>query len=83
MSQTLPEKKIYVYVPFSALTNMLARKILKKKGEKSGGNPGRKFEKFGELSSCNFPDLKMSMKGKSCFSNRALAKAYFEAPQCL
>ena len=39
-----------------------ARKILRKFGENSGGNsgqnPGRKFEKFGELSFCDFSDLK-------------------------
>ena len=39
-----------------------ARKLLKKFGENSeqnsGKNSGRKFEKFGKLSFCNFPDLK-------------------------
>ena len=38
-----------------------AQKILEKLGEdseeNSGENPGRKFEKFGELSFCNFSDL--------------------------
>ena len=41
-----------------------ARKILQKFGENSeqnsGQNPGREFEKFGELSFCSFSDL---MKG--------------------
>ena len=38
-----------------------ARKVLKKIGENSeqnsGQNAGRKFEKFGKFSFCNFPDL--------------------------
>ena len=43
-----------------------ARKLLKKFGENSeqnsGQNSGRKFEKFGELSFCDFSDLKTSLK---------------------
>ena len=39
-----------------------ARKVLEKFGENSeqnsGQNSGRKFEKFGKLSFCDFPDLK-------------------------
>ena len=35
-----------------------ARKVLEKFGENSGQNSGRKFEKFGKLSFCNFPDLR-------------------------
>ena len=38
-----------------------ARKLLKKFGKNpernSGQNPGQKFEKFGELSFCDFSDL--------------------------
>ena len=43
-----------------------ARKCLEKFGanseENSGENPGRKFEKFGELSFCNFSDLRTPAK---------------------
>ena len=42
-----------------------ARKILKKFGENSernsGQNPGQKFEKFGELSFCDFSDLRFGV----------------------
>ena len=47
-----------------------ARKLLKKFGENSeqnsGQNSGRKFEKFGELSFCDFSDLTFS-KGMRLF----------------
>ena len=43
-----------------------ARKLLEKIGENSeqnsGQNSGRKFEKFGKLSFCNFPDLRKNKK---------------------
>ena len=34
-------------------------KSWKNSGQNSGQNPGRKFKKFGELSFCNFSDLKI------------------------
>ena len=46
-----------------------ARKILEKFGENleqnSGQNSGRKFEKFGKLPFCNFPDLTKQKKIKN------------------
>ena len=39
-----------------------ARKVLEKFGKNSEQNSGRKFEKFGKLSFCNFSDLKSNLK---------------------
>ena len=44
------------------------RKIREHSEQNSGQNSGRKFEKFGELSFCNFSDL--TEEGKTCESGR-------------
>ena len=56
-----PEEFCEYFFPGLRLPRNEARKILEKFGENSernsGQNPGRKFEKFGELSFCDFSDL--------------------------